>query len=140
MGIRSVERVGVLLLLGAIVIAGLAACGGGSDDGGDDGLPSDPREAIALMLADFATIEREVPAVRETQGDVSNVDLGAALTESMAICRRAETMGDDEPANALRRACTRYLYGGAIRSIASGNADFLLDGIDQAKTILADYQ
>jgi hypothetical protein len=130
-----------LLLASALAVTLLAACSGDSSDESEaEGVPSDPRDAIALILVDFTTIEGRVPAVLQTQGDVSDTELGEALLEAMAICQRAPTMEEGDPQAALNRACTRFLYGGAIRSMASGNADFLLDGINDARTVLADYQ
>jgi hypothetical protein len=130
----------MLLLGSAVLMAALAACGSDSEDGGDAGLPSDPRAAIALVLNDFAVVERQVPAALETKGDVRDTELGDALIEIVAICQHTETMGDDEAAAALRRACDRLVYAGLIRAMASGNALFLLDGINQAKAVLVAYQ
>ncbi|MEX1254798.1 MAG: hypothetical protein WEE64_10695 [Dehalococcoidia bacterium] len=127
----------VLLLTSAIMIPWLVACSSDSDDSADDGLPSDPQDAIAVVLEDFVVVERQAPAALQTKGDVRDTDLGGALVEIIAICQRAETMGDDEAAGVLRRACDRLIYAGLIRSMASGNALLLLDGINQAKSILA---
>lgn len=140
MSIASGPRLSALVLASAVAIALLASCSSDSDDSEAEGVPSDPREAITLILVDFTTIEGRVPAVREMQGDVSDMELGEALLQAMAICQRAPTMEEGDPQAALNRACTRFLYGGAIRSMASGNADFLLDGISDARTVLADYQ
>jgi hypothetical protein len=118
----------------------LAACGGDSDDTAEDALPSDPREAITVVLAAFEVVEQRTPVVLETRGDTRDTEFGGALVEIVAICSRAETMGEEAAAADLRRACDRLVYAGIVRAMASGNALLLLDGIEQARTVLAEYE
>ncbi len=131
----SLALAAALLTLGVL----LGACGGSDGDNADD-LPSDPGDGIERVRADFATLEEHVPGAIENRGDVRNTELADALVDIIAICRRAESMDESDPAEALRRACDRFIYAGMIRSMAGGNALFLLDGVNQAKAQLTDYQ
>jgi hypothetical protein len=129
-----------------LLLVGFAACGGSDSNGNEtgepepEGAPRDAETLIQTFLASAGVIEQEMPAAIETKGDVRNVELGDALIDITAVCDDAASLEASTAASALQRACDRFVHAGLVRAVASGNALFVLDGLNQARIQLAEFQ
>jgi hypothetical protein len=56
------------------------------------------------------------------------------------VCEDAARLQASTEATAVQRACDRFVHAGLVRAVASGNALFLLDGLNQAKAQLNEAQ